>query len=150
MLWFFFANFLSIICKFNLTNGLYIAPGPQKGILYGGSLENRWPSNGGHELSLNKPQHDVPFWASHSMYIVMVHFIVGICDLSWPLMASKTEQYHILVIFLHIAYCKFNLTNGLYIDPGPQKGILYWGFISGKCNGGHNISSNKPLLDVPF
>ena len=27
----------------------------------GGSLENRWPSNGGHELSLNKPQHDVPF-----------------------------------------------------------------------------------------
>ena len=57
------------------------------------------------------------------MYIVMVHFIVGICDLSWPLMASKTEQYHILVIFLHIAYCKFNLTNGLYIDPGPQKGM---------------------------
>ena len=27
----------------------------------GGSLEARWPSNGGHELSLNKPLHDVPF-----------------------------------------------------------------------------------------
>ena len=57
------------------------------------------------------------------MYIVMVHFIVGICDLSWPLMASKTEKYHVLVIFLQI-FGKFNLSNGLYIDPGPQKGIL--------------------------
>ena len=66
------------------------------------------------------------------MYIVMVHFIVGICDLSWPLMASKTEKYHVLVIFLQVffsIFCKFNLTNGLYIAPGPQKGILYGGFI---------------------
>ena len=61
------------------------------------------------------------------MYIVMVHFIVGICDLSWPLMASKTEKYHVLVIFLQIFFSifgKFNLSNGLYIAPGPQKGIL--------------------------
>ena len=41
------------------------------------------------------------------MYIVMVHFIVGICDLSWPLMASKTEKYHILVFFLHIFFIFF-------------------------------------------
>ena len=39
----------------------------------GGSLEARWPSNGGHELSLKKPLHDVPFCASHLMFIVMVH-----------------------------------------------------------------------------
>ena len=41
------------------------------------------------------------------MYIVMVHFIVGICDLSWPLMASKTEKYHVMVIFLQIFYQLF-------------------------------------------
>ena len=29
----FFAYFFSFFCKFNLSNGLYIAPGPQKGIL---------------------------------------------------------------------------------------------------------------------
>ena len=58
---------------------------------------------------------------------VKVHFIVGICDLSWPLMASKTEKYHVLVIFLQVFFSifgKFNLSNGLYIAPGPQKGIL--------------------------
>ena len=58
----------------------------------GVSLEARWPSNEGHELSLNKPLHDVPFWASHLMYIVMVDFFDGICDLSRPLIASKTEK----------------------------------------------------------
>ena len=36
-------NFFSFLSKFNLTNELYIAPGPQKGILLGGSLEARWP-----------------------------------------------------------------------------------------------------------
>ena len=86
-----FCNFLTFFCKFKLTNGLYSAPGPQKFILYWGILEARWPSNGGHELLLNKPLHDVPFWASHLMYIVMVHFIVGICDLSWPLVISMSE-----------------------------------------------------------
>ena len=58
----------------------------------GVSLEARWPSNGGHELSLIKILYDVPFWASHLMYIVMVDFFDGICNLSWPLMASKTEK----------------------------------------------------------
>ena len=95
----------------------------------GGSLEARWPSNGGHELSLKKPLHDVPFRASHSMYIVMVNFIVGICDLSWPLMASKTEKYHILVIFLHIFFIFFATSTSLMDYTGPQKGILYGGFI---------------------
>ena len=73
----------------------------------GGSLEARWPSNGGHELSLKKPLHDVPFRASHSMYIVMVHFIVGICDLSWPLMASN---------------CKFFIN---YLQIQPHQWIIY-------------------------
>ena len=84
------------------------------------------------------------------MYIVMVHFIVGICDLSWPLMASKTEKYHILVIFLHIFFQFFATSTSPMDYTGPRKGILYGGFISGQCNGGHNISSNKTLLDVPF
>ena len=42
----------------------------------GGSLEARWPSNGGNELSLKKPLHDVPFRASHLMYIVMVTNVI--------------------------------------------------------------------------
>ena len=33
----------------------------QKGYCMGGSLEAIWPSNVGHELSLKKPLHDVPF-----------------------------------------------------------------------------------------
>ena len=33
------------------------------------------------------------------MYIAMVHSIDDICDLSWPLMASKTEKLHVLVLF---------------------------------------------------
>ena len=33
------------------------------------------------------------------MYIAMVHSIDDICDLSWSLMASKTEKFHVLVLF---------------------------------------------------
>ena len=121
----------------------------------GGSLENRWPSNGGHELSLNKPQHDVPFWASHSMYIVMVHFIVGICDLSWPLMASKTEKYHVMVIFLQIFYQLFaNSTSPMdYTLLQDLKKVYCKGIsleVRWPSNGGHELSLNKPLHDVPF
>ena len=45
-----------------------------------------------------------------------------------------------------------------FLQIQPHQWIIHWsrtskrygGFISGQCNGGHNISSNKPLLDVPF
>ena len=78
----FFANFF---CKFlaNSTSPMdyTLLQDLKKVYCKGISLEVRWPSNGGHELSLNKPQHDVPFWASHSMYIILVQFIVGICNL---------------------------------------------------------------------
>ena len=47
-------NFFSFFFKFNLNNELYIAPGPQKGILLGGFIRG--------QLGLQwEPLHDVPF-----------------------------------------------------------------------------------------
>ena len=55
------AKFLQFFCKFNFTDGLYMAPGPQKVILLGGSLEARLAPHGGHNCSSKKPLQDVPF-----------------------------------------------------------------------------------------
>ena len=66
-----FANFLQFFCIFNFTNRLHLASGPHKGILLGGPLVTRWSSSLGHGLSPNKHLHDLPFWASHFMYIAI-------------------------------------------------------------------------------
>ena len=68
----------------------------------------------------------------------------------WPLTASKPPKCNFLAIF-----GKFNFTNGFYIASGTQKGILLRGFIRGQIdlqwsNGGHELSSNKPIYDIPF
>ena len=62
---------LAIFCIFNFTNRLHLASGPHKGILLGGPLVTRWSSSLGHGLSPNKHLHDLPFWASHFMYIAV-------------------------------------------------------------------------------
>ena len=89
------------------------------------------------------------------MYIVMVHFIVGICDLSWPLMASKTEKYHVMVIFLQIFYQLFaNSTSPMdyTLLQDLKKVYCMGGSLEARwpSNGGHELSLNKPLHDVPF
>ena len=80
----------------------------------------------------------------------MVNFLEGIYDLSWPLKMKNIMFWY----FFFFKFFQFYFRHGLHIASGPQKGALFVGIIGGKmvlhCTGGHNISSNVPLNDVPF
>ena len=65
------------------------------------------------------------------MYNIMVNFIDGICDLSWPLMASKMEKCHVLVLFI-LNFFQYEYRNGIQIASEPKIGVLFGGIIEGQ------------------
>ena len=136
----FFSIFTSVPYKIYLKD--------LKGMLLGGSLEARWTSNWGHELSFKKPLHDVPFWASHLMYIIMVNFLEGIYDLSWPLKMKNIMFWY----FFSLNFSNFTSDMDYTLLQDLKKVHCLWESFEARWSstGGHNISSNVPLNDVPF
>ena len=135
--------------KFNSRTALHMAWGPQKGILLRGFIRGQMDLQLRPWTFIEK----TPTWCTFLSLSFNVHYHGKLFGRHlWPLMASKNEKYHVLVFFFSLNFSNFTSDMDYTLLQDLKKVHCLWESLEARWSstGGHNISLNVPLNDVPF